>query len=300
VSYTSTSESTIPKNSLGRQQIAVRVGVYAFLASAAIFFVIPLYVMLVTSFKTIPELRSGSMLALPASINLDAWVTAWSSACTGLDCRGISPGFFNSLKIVIPSLILSIGLGAINGYALALWKFPGADRVAALITLGLFIPYQVVMFPIVQIFSAIGLQGSLASIVAVHILFGLPFMTMLFRNFYASLPVDLVRAAVMDGGGFWTILRYIMLPLSANVGIVAMIWQFTGIWNDFLLGLIFAGRNNVPMTVQLNNIVNVTLGEVQYNVNMAATLLTAIPPLIIYFVSGKYFVRGVTAGATKG
>lgn len=300
MSTTSATETTTPKHALGAQQIATRIGVYAFLVSAAVFFVLPLYVMLVTSFKTMPELRDGSMLALPASINWDAWVTAWSSACTGLDCRGISPGFFNSLKIVVPSLILSIGLGAINGYALALWKFPGADRVAAMITLGLFIPYQVVMIPIVQIFSAIGLQGSLASIVAVHVLFGLPFMTMLFRNFYAGLPGDLQRAAVMDGGGFWSIFRYIMLPLSTNVGIVAMIWQFTGIWNDFLLGLIFAGRNNVPMTVQLNNIVNVTLGEVQYNVNMAATLLTAIPPLIIYFVSGKYFVRGVTAGATKG
>lgn len=300
MSTVSTTELAHPTNSLGRQRMAVRAGVYAFLASAAIFFILPLYVMLVTSFKTMPELREGSMLALPVAINLDAWVTAWSSACTGLDCRGIAPGFFNSVKIVIPSLILSIGLGAINGYALSLWKFPGADRVAALVTLGLFIPYQVVMIPIVQIFSAIGFQGSLVSIVAVHVLFGLPFMTMLFRNFYAGLPGDLLRAAVMDGGGFWSIFRYVMLPLSTNVGIVAMIWQFTGIWNDFLLGLIFAGRDNVPMTVQLNNIVNVSLGEVQYNVNMAATLLTAIPPLIIYFVSGKYFVRGVTAGATKG
>jgi glucose/mannose transport system permease protein len=292
--------SALPNKSLGGQEIAIRIGVYAFLLSAAIFFVLPLYVMLVTSFKTMPELREGSMLALPGSINLDAWITAWSSACTGLDCRGISPGFFNSIKIVVPSLILSIGFGAVNGYALALWKFPGADRVAAFITLGLFIPYQVVMIPIVQIFSAVGLQGSLVSIVAVHVLFGLPFMTMLFRNFYAGLPNDLLRAALMDGGGFWSIFRHIMLPLSTNVGIVAMIWQFTGIWNDFLLGLIFAGRNNVPMTVQLNNIVNVSFGEVQYNVNMAATLLTAIPPLLIYFFSGKYFVRGVTAGATKG
>lgn len=282
------------------QKTAGRMGIYAFLCSSAIFFLLPLYVMLVTSFKTMPELQQGSMLGLPQHLNFDAWITAWSTACTGLDCHGISPGFFNSIKIVVPSVVLSICLGSVNGYALAMWKFPGAGKVAAFITLGMFIPYQVVMLPIVKMFSSAGLQGSLVSIVIVHVLFGLPFMTLLFRNFYITVPQDLLRAALMDGGEFWQIFWRVMRPLSMNISIVAVIWQVTGIWNDFLLGLIFAGRDNMPMTVQLNNIVNVTFGEVQYNVNMAATLLTAIPPLIVYFVSGKYFVRGITAGATKG
>ncbi len=186
------------------------------------------------------------------------------------------------------------------GYALALWRVPHAGKLAAFLALGIFVPYQVVMLPIIQMFAAVGLQGSVAAVVAVHVLFGMPFMTLLFRNFYASVPPDLMRAAIMDGGGFWCIFLHVMLPLSTNVLLVALILQFTGIWNDFLLGLVFAGPDNAPMTVQLNNIVNVTLGEVQHNVNMAATLLTAIPPLLVYFLSGKYFVRGVTAGATKG
>ena len=285
---------------LQRQPVAARIGLYAFLGLAALFFVLPLYVMVITSLKTMPELRDGSMLALPLSINFDAWATAWSKACTGLECNGIAPGFLNSIAILVPSVVLSISVGAVNGYALAQWKFPHADKVAALIALGVFIPYQVVMLPIIKMFGAVGLQGSLGAIVAVHVLFGLPFMTLLFRNFYASLPGDLMRAALMDGGSFWAIFLKIMLPMSTNVLLVALILQVTGIWNDFLLGLMFAGRDNVPMTVQLNNIVNVSYGEVQYNVNMAATLLTAIPPLLVYFFSGKYFVRGVTAGATKG
>ena len=285
---------------LQRQPVAARIGLYAFLGLAALFFVLPLYVMVITSLKTMPELRDGSMLALPMSINFDAWATAWSKACTGLECHGIAPGFLNSVAILVPSVVLSISVGAVNGYALAQWKFPHADKVAALIALGVFIPYQVVMLPIIKMFGAVGLQGSLGAIVAVHVLFGLPFMTLLFRNFYASLPGDLMRAALMDGGSFWAIFLKIMLPMSTNVLLVALILQVTGIWNDFLLGLMFAGRDNVPMTVQLNNIVNVSYGEVQYNVNMAATLLTAIPPLLVYFFSGKYFVRGVTAGATKG
>lgn len=286
--------------SANRQPLAARLGLYAFLIAAAAFFLLPLWVMLITSMKTLPELREGSMLALPQALNLDAWREAWSTACTGLDCRGISPGFWNSVQIVVPSVVLSIAVGAINGYALALWRFPHADKVLAMIALGVFIPYQVVMLPIIKMFGAVGLQGSLPAIVLVHVLFGLPFMTLLFRNFYASVPPDLMRAAIMDGGGFWSILWHVMRPLSTNVALVALILQVTGIWNDFLIGLMFAGPENAPMTVQLNNIVNVTQGEVRYNVNMAATLLTAIPPLVVYFLSGKYFVRGVTAGATKG
>ena len=284
---------------MNRQRVA-RLGLYAFLLCAAAFFLLPLYVMVVTSFKPMEEIRQGTLLALPAAPTLEAFSQAWSSACTGLDCRGISPGFLNSVIILVPSVVLSILLGAVNGYALAQWRFPGADQLAAAITVGVFIPIQVVMLPMVKIFSFVGLQGSLISIITVHVVFSLPFMALLFRNFFASIPDDLTRAALVDGAGFWSIFFWIMLPMSLNVLLVALVLQFTHIWNDYLLGLIFAGRDWKPMTVLLNNIVNVADGEIRYNVNMAATLLTAIPPLIVYFLSGKYFVRGVTAGATKG
>lgn len=279
---------------------AGRVGLYAFLFSAALFFLLPLYVMVVTSLKTLPELRAGSMLALPAALNFDAWFEAWSSACVGMECTGIAPGFWNSVKILVPSVAITIGVAALNGYALAQWKFPHADKVMMLIALGIFLPHQVVLLPLLKMFAAVNLQGSLVAIVAVHVLFGLPFLTLLFRNYYSNVPQDLMRAALMDGGGFWSIFLRIMLPMSVNILLVALILQFTSVWNDYLLGLMFAGRDNLPMTVLLNNIVNAGTGEVRFNVNMAATLLTAIPPLFVYFLSGEYFVRGITSGATKG
>lgn len=284
---------------LPRQRVA-RFGLYGFLIAAAAFFLLPMYVMVVTSLKSMDEIRQGAMLALPAAPSLEFFSVAWSQACTGLDCRGIAPGFWSSVAILVPSVLLTLFFGAVNGYALAQWRFPGADALAAAITVGIFIPMQVVIFPIVKIFSTVGLHGSLPAIVAVHVVFSLPFMTLLFRNFFVTVPMELTRAAQMDGAGFWQIFFRIMLPMSTNVLLVALVLKFTSVWNDYLLGLIFAGRHWKPMTVLLNNIVNVTEGEVHYNVNMAATLLASIPPLVVYFLSGKYFVRGVTAGATKG
>ena len=288
-----------PGRLLPRQRVA-RFGLYGFLLAAAAFFLLPMYVMVVTSLKSTDEIRQGAMLALPAVPSLEAFEVAWSQACTGLDCRGISPAFWNSVAILVPSVLLTLFVGAVNGYALAQWRFPGANALAAAITVGIFIPMQVVIFPIVKIFSAIGLHNTLPAIVAVHVVFSLPFMTLLFRNFFVTVPMELTRAAQMDGAGFWQIFFKIMLPMSTNVLLVALVLKFTAVWNDYLLGLIFAGRDWKPMTVLLNNIVNVTEGEVHYNVNMAATLLASVPPLIVYFLSGKYFVRGVTAGATKG
>lgn len=288
------------KRKLSYHQRVGRIGLYAFLLFAAAFFLLPMYVIVVTALKPMEEIREGAMLALPHAPSLAAFGEAWSQACTGLDCRGIAPGFWNSVAILVPSVVLSILAGAVNGYALAQWRFPGADRIAAAITVGVFIPVQVVMLPMVKIFSSVGLHGSLVAIVAVHVVFSLPFMALLFRNFFAGIPNELARAALVDGAGFWSIFFRVMLPMATNVLLVALVLQFTHIWNDYLLGLIFAGREWKPMTVLLNNIVNVAEGEVRYNVNMAATLLTAIPPLLVYFISGKYFVRGVTAGATKG
>jgi glucose/mannose transport system permease protein len=277
-----------------------RIGVYGFLVTAALFFLLPLWIMVVTSLKPMDEIRLGNILALPAAMTFDAWTKAWSSACTGLDCNGISVGFWNSVRILIPSVILSIIAGAINGYALSFWRVKGANVMFGILLLGAFIPYQVFLYPLVRIFSMTGIYNSLTCIVLVHVIFGLPTMTLLFRNYYAGLPLELFKAARIDGGGFWSIFIHVILPMSTPIIVVATILQVTGIWNDFIFGLTFAGRQNLPMTVQLNNIVNSTQGERAYNVDMAATMLAALVPLVVYFVSGRWFVRGIAAGAVKG
>ena len=277
-----------------------RVGVYAFLITAAAFFLMPLYIMLVTSFKTMDEIRLGNIFAFPVAITVEPWVTAWTSACTGVSCEGIRGGFWNSVWIVIPSTILPILLGALNGYALSFWKPRGANALFAVLMLGAFIPVQVMMFPLVRSLATLGLFSSLPGIVVIHIIFSMPVMTLLFRNYYQSIPQELFKAARIDGGGFIRIFVQLMLPMSTPIIIVAAIMQVTGVWNDYILGLVFAGRDNLPMTVQLNNVINTTTGTRLYNVNMAATILTSLVPLTIYFVSGRWFVRGIAAGAVKG
>ena len=292
--------AVVPQGRRPRRVTAARVGVYAFLITAALFFLLPLYIMVVTSLKPMDEIRLGNIVALPVKVTIEAWTKAWSSACTGLECNGISVGFWNSVRILIPSVIASIALGAVNGYALSFWRVKGANVLFGILLLGAFIPYQVFLYPMVRIFSLTGVYNSLLCIVIVHVIFGLPTMTLLFRNYYAGLPVELFKAARIDGGGFWTIFLRVLLPMSTPMIVVAAILQVTGIWNDFIFGLTFAGRENLPMTVQLNNIVHSTQGERAYNVDMAATMLAAMVPLVVYFVSGRWFVRGIAAGAVKG
>ena len=277
-----------------------RLGVYAFLLTSALFFLLPLYVMLVTSVKPMTEIRLGNILSLPMHFTLDAWRVAWQSACTGLDCKGIQVGFWNSVRIVIPSTVLSILVGAVNGYALSFWKPRGASTLFAILLMGAFIPVQVMVYPLVRVLATVHLFSSLPGIVVIHTIFGMPVMTLLFRNYYTALPHELFQAARVDGGGFWRIFLQLMVPMSTPIIVVAIIMQVTGIWNDFVLGLVFAGTKNLPMTVQLNNIINTTTGERLYNVNMAATILTSMVPLAIYFVSGRWFVRGIASGAVKG
>ncbi|ASW02842.1 carbohydrate ABC transporter permease [Paraburkholderia aromaticivorans] len=277
-----------------------RVRVYAFLLTAALFFLLPLYVMLVTSVKPMSEIRLGNLLALPAHFTLSAWSAAWQSACTGLDCNGIQVGFWNSVRIVVPSTILSIAIGAVNGYALSFWRPRGAGLLFGVLLMGAFIPVQVMVYPLVRVLASVHLFSSLPGIVVIHTIFGMPVMTLLFRNYYVSIPQELFKAARIDGGGFWRIFVQLMLPMSTPIIVVAVIMQVTGIWNDFILGLVFAGTRNLPMTVQLNNIINTTTGERLYNVNMAATILTSMVPLAVYFVSGRWFVRGIASGAVKG
>lgn len=277
-----------------------RIGIYAFLLCAAAFFLLPLYVMLVTSVKSMDEIRLGNIFALPAGITFEAWTIAWSTACTGISCDGIRGGFWNSVAIVIPATVLPILLGALNGYALSFWRVRGANLLFGILMIGAFIPGQVMIYPLVRILATLGLFSSLPGIVAVHIVFSMPVMTLLFRNYYAAIPLELFQAARIDGGGFLRIFVQLMLPMSAPIIVVAAIIQMTGVWNDYLLGLVFAGREHLPMTVQLNNVINTTTGTRLYNVNMAATILTSLVPLAIYLVSGRWFVRGITAGAVKG
>jgi glucose/mannose transport system permease protein len=284
----------------GRAFTPARIGIYAFLLTAALFFLLPLYIMVVTSLKPMEEIRLGNIFALPVRLTVAPWRDAWSAACTGASCEGIRTGFWNSVAIAVPGTILPILLGALNGYALSFWKPRGAGLLFGVLMLGAFVPVQVMMFPLVRVLGAIGIFGSLPGIVLVHLVFSMPVMTLLFRNYYAAIPQELFHAARIDGGGFWRIFVQLMLPMSLPIIVVAAIMQVTGVWNDYILGLVFAGRDNLPMTVQLNNVINTTTGTRLYNVNMAATILTSLVPLAIYFISGRWFVRGIAAGAVKG
>jgi len=277
-----------------------RIGLYAFLILAALFFLLPLYTMLVTSLKTMEEIRQGRIFALPGIVDFNAWKTAWSGACMGTQCLGVRIGFWNSVRITVPAVVISVFIGAINGYALSFWRPKGSSLLFGLLMAGGLIPYQIFLYPLVRLLANLSLYNSVAGVVLVHVIFGLPLVTLLFRNYFVAIPEELCKAARVDGAGFWRIFLEIMLPMSVPMVVVASIFQFTGIWNDFLIGLVFAGRDNLPMTVQLNNIVNTTMGERAYNVHMAATILTAVVPLAIYFFSGRWFVRGVAAGAVKG
>jgi glucose/mannose transport system permease protein len=254
----------------------------------------------VTSLKGMPEIRLGNIFSPPVDVTFAPWVKAWSQACTGLNCDGLSRGFWNSVEILIPSLIISVAVTSVTGYSLANWKFKGSEVFFTILIFGAFIPYQVMIYPLVIILRELGLFGSLYGLVLVHTIFAMPILTLLFRNYFTSLPEELFKAARVDGAGFWGIFFRIMLPMSLPIFVVALILQVTGIWNDFLFGVIYTRPDQYPMTVQLNNIVNSVQGVKEYNVNMAATLLTGIVPLIIYFASGKLFVRGIAAGAVKG
>jgi len=273
---------------------------YGTLIVVALYYLLPLYVMIVTSLKGMPEIRLGNIFSPPLEITFQPWVKAWAEACTGINCDGLSRGFWNSVQILVPSVILSIAIASINGYALARWRFKGSEFFFAILIVGAFIPYQTMLYPLVIILREIKLMGSVWGLVLVHTIFGMPILTLLFRNYFAAIPEDLHKAARVDGAGFWGIYFRIMLPMSLPIFVVAMILQVTGIWNDFLFGVIYTKPDTYPMTVQLNNIVNSVQGIKEYNVNMAATLLTAAVPLLLYLVSGKLFVRGIAAGAVKG
>ena len=273
---------------------------YALLLLAAGFFLAPLYVMLATSLKDAAQIRSGNLLSLPASLNFEAWELAWSTACTGVDCRGLQPYFWNSVLMAVPAVLISTAWGAINGYVLSLWKFRGSELLFGFMLFGVFMPFQVVLLPMSQVLGFLGLSSSLAGLVLVHCLAGLAGTTLFFRNYYAAIPKELINAARIDGAGFWRIFWRIVLPMSTPILMVTLIWQFTNIWNDFLFGVAFSSADSKPITVGLNNMANTSSSVKSYNVDMAAAVIAGLPTMLVYVLAGQYFVRGLTAGAVKG
>lgn len=277
-----------------------RVLLYTTLIVFAVFYLLPLIVMLLTSFKSLEEIRQGNMLALPEVWTLDPWFKAWGTACVGLTCEGINGYFWNSIKMVVPSVLISTFLGAINGYVLTKWRFPGHKWVFGLILFGCFIPFQIVLIPMSQVLGNLGLAGSTYGLILVHVTYGIGFTTLFFRNYYEAFPDELVKAAMIDGARFFGIFWRILLPSSGPIIVVSIIWQFTNVWNDFLFGASFAAGEGAPMTVALNNLVNSSTGVKEYNVHMAAAMIAALPTLLVYVVAGRYFVRGLMAGSVKG
>jgi len=277
-----------------------RILIYGVLTLAAMFYLLPLLVMVMTSLKDLEEIRNGTMLSLPQSLDFTAWDKAWSTACTGVSCEGLKGYFWNSVMIVVPAVLVSTVLGALNGYVLTKWSFRGSNLFFGLLLIGTMIPFQVILLPMARTLGFLGLAGTTSGLILVHIIYGLAFTTLFFRNYYISVPNELVNAARIDGAGFWMIFFRIILPISTPILVVSVIWQFTQIWNDFLFGVVYSSGDYQPITVALNNLVNTSTGVKEYNVDMAAAIIAALPTLLVYIVAGKYFVRGLTAGAVKG
>ena len=286
--------------SAARPSAALRTALYLVLAIAAVYYLLPLFVMLVNSVKPLAEIREGNMLAFPRAFTIEPWITAWGSAQIGVQPTGLKPYFWNSIKMVVPAVIISTILGALNGYVLTKWRFRGHKWVFALMLFGCFIPFQIVLIPMSQVLGKLGLAGDTAGLVLVHVTYGIGFSTLFFRNYYEAFPNELVKAAMIDGASFFGIFWRIMLPSSGPIIVVTVIWQFTNIWNDFLFGASFAAGEGAPMTVALNNLVNSSTGVKEYNVHMAAAIIAAFPTLFVYIVAGRYFVRGLMAGSVKG
>jgi len=277
-----------------------RVLIYALLAVFALYYLMPLFVMLTTSLKTLDDIRAGNLLSLPKEITFGAWAKAWGTACTGVECDGLKGNFKNSVSFVLPAVLISTLIGAFNGYVLTQWRFRGSDLLFTLLLIGCFIPFQVVLLPMAQTLGYMGIANSVVGLIFVHVVYGLAFTTLFFRNFYITVPAELTKAARIDGAGFFTIFWRIILPLSPPIIVVCVIWQFTQIWNDFLFGVVFSSGQRQPITVALNNLVNTSTGVKEYNVHFAGAFIAALPTLLVYLLSGKYFVRGLMAGSVKG
>ncbi|MHA6197040.1 carbohydrate ABC transporter permease [Pseudomonas wadenswilerensis] len=268
-----------------------RIAIYATLLAACAVYLVPLLVMLLTSFKTPDDIRTGNLLSWPEVVTGIGWIKAWDT---------VGGYFWNSVKITVPAVLISTLLGALNGYVLSMWRFRGSQLFFGLLLFGCFLPFQTVLLPASFTLGKLGLASTTTGLVLVHIVYGLAFTTLFFRNYYTSVPQALVQAARLDGAGFFTIFGRILLPMSVPIIMVCLIWQFTQIWNDFLFGVVFASGDAQPITVALNNLVNTSTGVKEYNVDMAAAMIAGLPTLLVYVLAGKYFLRGLTAGAVKG
>ena len=274
--------------------------IYLVLLLFALFYLLPFAIMMINSVKPLAEITGGNMMALPQVFTLDAWFEAWNTAQVGVEPTGLKPYFWNSIKMVVPAVAISTVLGALNGYVLTKWRFRGDTLLFGLMLFACFIPFQIVLIPMARILGLAGIAGSTPGLVLVHVVYGLGFTTLFYRNYYQAFPTELVRAAQIDGAGFFRIFWRIMLPSSGPITVVSVIWQFTNIWNDFLFGASFADLDSQPMTVALNNLVQSSTGVKEYNVHFAGAILAAFPTLLVYVVAGRYFVRGLMAGSVKG
>lgn len=278
----------------------MRLALYLLLAVLALGFLLPVYVMVVNSLKPLEEIRSGNLMALPKDWTVSAWLTAWSTAQIGVQPTGLKPYFINSFLLVVPAVAISTLIGALNGYILTQFRMRGGHLLFGAMLFSVFIPFQIVLIPMAKTLGMLGLAGTVKGLVFVNVVYGIGFTTLFFRNYYAAFPHELIRSARMDGAGFFGVLWRILLPNSAPIIVVTVIWQFTNIWNEFLFGASFSDFSSFPLTVALNNLVNSSTGVKEYNVHFAGAFIAALPTLLVYLLSGKYFVRGLMAGSVKG
>ncbi|MBF6605990.1 MAG: carbohydrate ABC transporter permease [Chloroflexi bacterium] len=274
-----------------------RVLLYVVLGAFAVLFLLPAYVAVVGSLKSLREVNTTSIWSLPASFDLQAWVDALRPPL--INSGGIGAGLYNSLVMTIPAVVLSSAWGSINGFVLSKWRFRGADTLFAVLLFGMFIPYQAILIPLVNLLQQLHLYDSLAGLAITHIVYGIPITTLIFRNYYASIPGDLVEAAKVDGAGIVSIYRRIILPLSVPGFVVVGIWQFTNIWNEFLFAVtLTSSPASQPVTVALQNLAGSFAAL--YNVQMAGAIMSALPTLAVYVLLSRYFIRGLLAGSLKG
>ena len=292
----------------GKNKIIFRWILFIILGIFALYYITPLYVMIVTSFKTMDEIRQGNIFYLPDTLYFEPWLEAWrgqlvnTTSGLAVDAGNVylKTYFWNSVKLVIPAVLISTLLGAINGYALTKWRFKGDSWIFLLFLFGTFIPYQAILLPMSRTLGAMGISNSVGGLILVHVVYGLCFTTLFCRNYYISISDEIIKAARIDGAGFFKIFFKIILPISAPILVVTVIWQFTQIWNDFLFGATFTFGEEAPVQVALNNMVLTSTSVKRYNVDMAAAIIAGIPTLIVYILAGKYFIRGLTAGSVKG
>jgi glucose/mannose transport system permease protein len=274
-----------------------RIALYVVLASAAIFFLVPLYVLVVTSLKPFSEVSLSTMWRLPSSINFDSFAKAWTGD-PAKGVQGLGANVWNSILMAVPATLLSAGIGSLNGYVFAKWRFRGSNTLFVFFVGGLFIPYLSVLIPMVTVLRWLNLYGTIGGLIFVHVIYGLPICTLIFRNLYSTIPDEIIESAKIDGAGILGIYSKVLFPLSLGAFAVTLIWQFTAIWNDFLFGVVVTSQPSVqPVTVALNNLAGSFV--VEWNVQMAGALIAALPTLVLYLFLGRFFVRGILAGSVK-